>query len=77
MARTKEEIFGILDAHRETIKGFSVRSLSLFGSAVRGEATQTSDLDFVVEFDNLSFDNYMDLTFFLEDLLFMQSGFSH
>ncbi len=68
MARTKEEIFAVLDSHMETIKGFSVRSLSLFGSAVRGEATADSDLDFVVEFDNLTFDNYMDLKFFLEDL---------
>ena len=68
MARTKEDIFRILESHRETIRGFSVRSLSLFGSVVRGEATEDSDLDFVVEFDRKTFENYMDLKFFLEDL---------
>jgi predicted nucleotidyltransferase len=68
MARTKEEIFAVLDSHKETIKGFSVKTLSLFGSAVRGEATAGSDLDFVVEFNDLTFDNYMELKFFLEDL---------
>ena len=46
----------------------SVRSLSLFGSAVREEASEGSDLDFVVELEELTFDNYMDLKFFLEDL---------
>ncbi len=41
----------------------------MFGSAARNEASDTSDLDFLVEFDRKSFDNYMDLKFFLEDLL--------
>lgn len=30
---------------------FAVRSLSLFGSAARGEAGQASDIDLLVEFD--------------------------
>ena len=68
MARTKEEIFKTLEQHKETIKGFGVKSMSLFGSAVRGDATENSDLDFVVEFNDKTFENYMDLKFFLEDL---------
>jgi uncharacterized protein len=40
----------------------------LFGSHVRGEGKDASDLDFVVDFENKTFDNYMDLKFYLEDI---------
>ena len=39
-----------------------------FGFNAKGEARLDSDLDFVVEFKSKSFDAYMDLKFFLEDL---------
>jgi predicted nucleotidyltransferase len=45
-----------------------VRRLGLFGSYARGEATPESDLDFVVELSDKSFDAYMDLKNFLEEL---------
>jgi uncharacterized protein len=48
---------------------FGIKSLLLFGSVARNEATQESDLDFVVNFDGMiTFDRYMDLKIFLEDL---------
>jgi uncharacterized protein len=48
---------------------FGIKSLFLFGSVARNEATQESDLDFVVDFDGtITFDRYMDLKIFLEDL---------
>jgi predicted nucleotidyltransferase len=65
---TAEEVLRKIEEHRETIRGFSVARLELFGSCVRGEATESSDLDFLVEFDQKTFDNYMDLKFFLEEL---------
>jgi predicted nucleotidyltransferase len=40
----------------------------LFGSAARNEATEASDLDFLVEFQQKSFDAYMDLKALLEDI---------
>lgn len=53
----------------DTIRSFGVQSLALFGSVARDEATETSDLDFLVEFEGAAtFDRYMDLKFFLEDL---------
>src|SRR5260221_11980630 len=64
----QKEIFRALAANQTKIKGFGVRSLSLFGSCARGEETAKSDLDFVVEFEQKSFDAYMDLKLFLEDL---------
>ena len=54
--------------HREEVRRFGVRSLGLFGSAARGEATATSDLDFLVEFENPNFDAYMGLLEYLEKL---------
>ncbi|MBE9176722.1 nucleotidyltransferase family protein [Synechocystis salina LEGE 06155] len=50
-------------------RSYAVKSLGVFGSFVRGEATQISDLDLLVEFEGKpTFRHYMDLKFFLEDL---------
>ncbi len=65
---SKQEILNALGANEAQIKSFGVQSLSLFGSSARGEDTSESDLDFVVEFEKKSFDSYMDLKFFLEEL---------
>jgi len=64
----REKVLEAIKAHRETIEGFGVKKLGLFGSCARGESCENSDLDFVVEFKQKSFDGYMDLKFFLEDL---------
>lgn len=60
----------ILD-QRQTIRNFGVKKIGFFGSYVRGEQRPDSDLDLLVFFEpeKLNFDSYMDLTFFLEDLL--------
>lgn len=68
MQFTRERVLGILSEQRENIRRFGVRSLGLFGSVARGENTTTSDLDFLVEFDPISFDSYMDLKGYLEKL---------
>jgi len=68
MARSREEVLGLIEQNRERLKNLGVRRLGLFGSCARGEATTDSDLDFVVEFTTKSFDAYMDLKAFLEDL---------
>src|SRR5258706_15453361 len=64
----KQEILATLRANEARIKSLGVKELSLFGSAVRGEDTSASDLDFIVEFEEKSFDSYMDLKLFLEEL---------
>jgi uncharacterized protein len=63
-----ESILRKLEENRETIRGFGVRRLGIFGSYARGEQTEASDMDFLVEFEKKTFDNYMDLKFFLEGL---------
>jgi uncharacterized protein len=58
-----------LQKNLEAIHAFKVESLSLFGSVARNEAKPDSDLDFLVEFEGpATFDGYMGLKFFLEDL---------
>jgi predicted nucleotidyltransferase len=65
---TVEEIRACLAGHREELGRFSVQDLQVFGSVVRGEFADESDLDFLVRFHEKTFDNFMELRFFLEDL---------
>jgi predicted nucleotidyltransferase len=47
-----------------------MKSLALFGSVARDDATDTSDVDVLVDFGAPpTFDQYMGLKIFLEDLL--------
>ena len=49
---------------------FSVKNLSIFGSIARDESTENSDIDVLVVFNREgSFDLFMDLKFYLEDLV--------
>ena len=68
MDRNKDEILNRLEEHRDAIKAYGVRRLGLFGPFVRDEQKESSDLDFVVEFERKSFDAYMDLKRYLEHL---------
>ena len=48
----REEVLRILSAEQGDLqKQFGVKSLSLFGSVARDEATEVSDVDLLVEFD--------------------------
>jgi predicted nucleotidyltransferase len=48
---------------------YSVERLGLFGSCARGISHAGSDIDILVEFGEPTFDHYMDLKFYLEELL--------
>ena len=68
MIRNREEILSVIRDHRENIRSFGVHRLGLFGSYASGNEHEASDLDFIVEFDQNTFDAYMGLKLFLEDL---------
>jgi hypothetical protein len=52
----------------ELKQAFTVRKIGLFGSVVRNQANQESDIDILVDFVEPTFDHYMDLKFYLEKL---------
>ncbi|MDH4304976.1 MAG: nucleotidyltransferase family protein [Nitrospira sp.] len=66
--KTREEVLLLLEQNQAALRKLGVRRLGLFGSCARGETTAGSDLDFVVEFSDKTFDAYMDLKSFLEEL---------
>jgi predicted nucleotidyltransferase len=68
-ALTDKEIVSLLKKHKDLLKKFKVKRIGLFGSYVRGEQKKQSDIDFLVEFEEPNFDNFMDLVFSMEDLL--------
>ncbi len=65
---TSQEIIAKLKEHHDALKQFSVLRIGLFGSYAAGRQTLKSDIDFVVEFGEPTFDNYMALIDFLEKL---------
>jgi predicted nucleotidyltransferase len=68
--QTKNELLHVLSENRGAIKSYGVNSLGIFGSISKETNTEESDVDLLVDFDpnRKSFDNFMDLNFFLEDL---------
>ena len=65
---SKESIKQALVDNREILRKYGVKRIGLFGSYVRGTATAASDIDFLVELERLTFDDYMGLALFLEEL---------
>jgi len=68
---TSEVILKKIRENMNVIRGYGVEKIGLFGSYVKGEQRLGSDVDILVEFKRgmKTFDNYMGLKFFLEDLL--------
>ena len=66
----REEILQQLKSQRVKLAEFKVKHLAVFGSVARDEARADSDVDVLVEFEGpATFDQYMGLKIFLEDLL--------
>lgn len=67
---TSNEIMKILKSNMDNIEKFHVSKVGLFGSFARNEQSDASDVDILVEFEDghETFDNYMDLKFYLEEL---------
>ncbi|MBI5203371.1 MAG: nucleotidyltransferase family protein [Nitrospirae bacterium] len=61
----------ILKAHGNTVmERYHVKRIGVFGSFARGEEREGSDVDVLIELEEEyeTFDNYMDLKFYLQDL---------
>ncbi len=66
----RAKILRTLSRHVDQIEGrFGVTALSLFGPAARDEWRKGTDIDVLVDFDSSpTFDRYMDLKLYLEEL---------
>ena len=62
------DIIESLRRNRRDVDAFGVRRIGVFGSHATGDQKDDSDVDVLVEFNEPTFDNFMDLAFFLEDL---------
>ncbi len=66
----RAEVVEAIRRRAAEIAKFDVQTLALFGSVARDEARADSDVDFLVRFDGpATFDRYMGLKVFLEDVL--------
>lgn len=66
---TRQEVLDRLAAHADELHGMGVRWLGVFGSVARDEAGPDSDVDVLVDLDEITFDRFMDLKLRLEDVL--------
>ena len=66
----RDQVIKLISEQQHALDRFGVERLSLFGSVARKENRPDSDIDVLVDFkEEATFDRYMDLKFFLEDLL--------
>ena len=66
--QTKKEVMHIISKNLPRFSEFSVSRVGLFGSFVREEQTENSDIDLLVVLDNPSWDNFCHLLDFVETL---------
>jgi hypothetical protein len=71
MVQTKEDVLSALQSQEGRLREFGVKRCGVFGSFVSGYSASHSDVDVLVEFEpeKKTFDNFIHLAFFLEDLL--------
>ena len=69
--QAKNDVLKLLFQNRARIRELGVKRLGLFGSIARGEQAIQSDVDLLVEFEEgrKTFDNFMQLSFLLEEVL--------
>ena len=69
--KSLKKIKTILGEHKFTIENkFKVKEMSIFGSHVRGEQKDDSDIDILVEFNEpVGFFTFLDLEEFLSEVL--------
>ena len=66
----RDEVIDRLHRSEGDLRRLGVKSLRLFGSVARGEATEASDVDLLVAFDGPpTFSGFMNLKIYIEDLL--------
>lgn len=68
--KTVDEIKSILAQHKEELRDrYKVKEIGIFGSYIRGEQREKSDLDILVEFEEPIGLEFIELAEFLESIL--------
>ena len=68
--KTVDEIKSILAQHKEELRDrYKVKEIGIFGSYIRGEQREKSDLDILVEFEKPIGLEFIELAEFLESIL--------
>lgn len=68
--KDKADILRVIrERQSELASRFTVRRIGVFGSFARDSADPESDVDILVELSEPTFDHYMDLKFYLEEVL--------
>ena len=68
--KDKADILRIIKEKQPELTGrFTVRRIGVFGSFARDSAEPESDVDILVELAEPTFDHYLDLKFYLEEVL--------
>jgi len=67
---TKEHILKTIESKKKDIFSLGIKEIGLFGSYVRDEQSENSDIDILIDFepDKENFDNYMAVYDILERL---------
>lgn len=70
MVKTKNDITSLIFQNKSQIHKYGAKSIGLFGSFASGKQNDESDIDLIVEFEKekKTFHNFINLTYFLEDL---------
>ncbi len=63
-----KEIIKKIESERKNIRKIGVKKIGLFGSFVKGKQNKKSDVDILVEFEKVTFENYFLLKELLEKL---------
>lgn len=65
---SSKKIFEILQRNHYLLKKYRVKRIGLFGSYIRNESSKRSDIDLLVDFEEKTFDNFIELAFELEKI---------
>jgi len=63
-----KKILKEIEKNKKNLRKKGVKKIGLFGSFVKNKQKKRSDIDFLVEFEKITFDNYIDVLIMLKEL---------
>ena len=57
-----------IEKNKSKLKDKGVIKIGVFGSVLKGKLTKKSDIDILIEFEDVSFDNYSEVLILLENM---------